>query len=552
MAVRSLKFVLTGDDRSASKALGKVSKSADKLDSRLGSLAGGLAGGALAAGVISFGKSSVSAFKEAEQAQASFNAAFEKFPKLADTNAKALSEYNSALAKKTIYDDDAIGSGQAVLAQFNLTGKQIKKITPLLLDYASKTGTDLPTAATNLGRAFMGNTRALKNLGINYKSTGNAGKDFENIQTLLNQKVGGFAEKEGKTAAGQAKILGNQYGELQEVVGSKMVPALNKMAGGLLDVLDFSQRNSTVIKPLVITVGGFAAAVWGVNKAVIAWKATEKAFLVVKGLFTTAVIAEGAAVGTTATAVTGLAAAETAAGAAGTAGAVGVGLFAGSVSALAASFTALVASGYFAWKFGDLALHAGEGGGDFAHQPLDPHQSGGSANSGSRGTMIGPGAKPDTRFVQPRHFGLAKGGPMRAGRSYLVGEDGPEMVTPRRSGYVHTAKQTQGMKFNPNVRLDTSQVVDNRLLTGMLTGSYAESFFGRIGREQNPIAPPGMRDYINYRTPTRHQRIRYEDGSYGYKTVVVKVDMSRSKVSKQLTSEQRRRGTNGHPRPFGL
>jgi hypothetical protein len=31
----------------------------------------------------------------------------------------------------------------------------------------------------------------------------------------------------------------------------------------------------------------------------------------------------------------------------------------------------------------------------------------------------------------------AKGGPMSPGRTYLVGEQGPELVTPTRSGYVH-------------------------------------------------------------------------------------------------------------------
>lgn len=39
----------------------------------------------------------------------------------------------------------------------------------------------------------------------------------------------------------------------------------------------------------------------------------------------------------------------------------------------------------------------------------------------------------------------AGGGPVRSGGTYLVGEEGPELITPTRSGFVHTAAQTAAM-----------------------------------------------------------------------------------------------------------
>jgi hypothetical protein len=39
----------------------------------------------------------------------------------------------------------------------------------------------------------------------------------------------------------------------------------------------------------------------------------------------------------------------------------------------------------------------------------------------------------------------ASGGPVQAGRPYLVGEQGPELVTPTRSGFVHPASKTAAM-----------------------------------------------------------------------------------------------------------
>ena len=41
--------------------------------------------------------------------------------------------------------------------------------------------------------------------------------------------------------------------------------------------------------------------------------------------------------------------------------------------------------------------------------------------------------------------GRASGGYMHAGTTYLVGELGPELITPTRSGYVHTAEETSDM-----------------------------------------------------------------------------------------------------------
>lgn len=42
--------------------------------------------------------------------------------------------------------------------------------------------------------------------------------------------------------------------------------------------------------------------------------------------------------------------------------------------------------------------------------------------------------------------GRASGGPIEAGRPYIVGEEGPELITPTRDGYVHDAAKTARMR----------------------------------------------------------------------------------------------------------
>ena len=237
-----------------------------------------LAGAAVGAAIWKFGKDSVQAYVEAQGAQTRLQEAFRKFPKLADVSIGALQDYNAELAKKTRFDDDATSSGQAVLAQFGLTGRQIMAVTPLLQDYAAKTGKDLPAAAEDLGKAMLGQGRALKAVGINFVDTGTAGGNFNQIMGSLRQQVGGFAEAEGKTAAGQAEILKNQFGELQETAGQKLLPALISVGGELLKLVGFVSDNQRVIVPLAAGVAGVAAAVYAVNKAVGAFRATQQAW----------------------------------------------------------------------------------------------------------------------------------------------------------------------------------------------------------------------------------------------------------------------------------
>lgn len=246
MASTNLTFDIFGRDRTASKALKGVGDQAGRTQGRLskfGKAAGmafaGIGTAAVAAGAViavDFGKQAVQAFMDAEAQQAKFDDAMSRFPGLAayKTGIEDLAE---SLALKTKYDDDATKSSAALLAQFGLTGRELTNLIPLVQDYATATGKDLGTASKDIGLALLGNKRALKSLGIDgFKPTGDRAKDLTTLMGLLTDKVGGLAEKEGKTAAGTMAILGNQFDEVKEDVGSALVPALTKLGRWFIDV----------------------------------------------------------------------------------------------------------------------------------------------------------------------------------------------------------------------------------------------------------------------------------------------------------------------------
>jgi hypothetical protein len=278
-AANQITLVFAGDATKLNRTFKEVGASSTNMSGKVASSSGGfrrMGAAAAAAGVavgtllFTIGRDSIKEFAAAETAQSKLQDAFARFPGLADTNINKLRALNETLAKKTRFDDDAFASGQAVLAQFKLTGRQLVDITPLLADYAAKTGQELPDAAGKLGKAFLGNTKALKELGINYKSTGDRAKDTAAITQLIREKVGGFADKEGKTAAGQAAILSNQFGELKETLGEKLLPVMLKLAEFGLKTIDWISKNKEIIIPLVTVIGVVTAAQWAWNVAMTA------------------------------------------------------------------------------------------------------------------------------------------------------------------------------------------------------------------------------------------------------------------------------------------
>lgn len=228
MATKSLTFDIFGRDRSASKTMRKVGKEADRTGDmfrRAGTVAAaGLAVAAAAA--VQFGVDSVKAYAEAQDAQNKLEFAYQKFPALAGGNIEALRKLNTELMKKTRFDDDALAVGQATLAQYGLTQTQLEQMTPLLADYAARSGKDIPTAAEDLGKALLGQGRALKDVGIDFTDTGTLAGNFDSIMGSLRAQVGGFAEQDAQTAAGKLENLQNRFGEVQESVGEKLMPVL--------------------------------------------------------------------------------------------------------------------------------------------------------------------------------------------------------------------------------------------------------------------------------------------------------------------------------------
>lgn len=221
--------------KAAEKELGKAENKLDKLGAGMvkggaGAMAfAGVAGAAL----MGFAK----AAEESELASLKLQNTLKNMPKLAGENADQFYELASAIQAKTVADDESVVSAMAMLGTFNLTAKEIKGVTPLVVDYARKFGVDLVAAATQVGKALDGNIGALKRNGVTIDAARFATDRYGAVVEALGQQVGGFAEAEGQTFSGQLEVMKNQAGELAEGIGRGVVPVMQNLMGVAQDVV---------------------------------------------------------------------------------------------------------------------------------------------------------------------------------------------------------------------------------------------------------------------------------------------------------------------------
>lgn len=213
---------------------------------------------ALAVAAVKFAVDAIAAAREHEQALVQLENAI-------DGDTSALIAQASALQMVTGFSDEAIMSADTILSKFELTTNQMMELNPLLLDYARYSGFEATQAALNLGKALLGNAKATKSLGINFKATGNTTKDLNTLMGLLEEKVGGVSEAFASTSEGRAAILNEKMDEIKETVGAGLIPVIVALQDILISL---APTIGLVAKPIVFFLVGIAATIYLVEDAI--------------------------------------------------------------------------------------------------------------------------------------------------------------------------------------------------------------------------------------------------------------------------------------------
>jgi len=196
-----------------------------------GSLVGigaGIAAAFSVQAVIQFGKASVDAFIEAEENAERLRFAITQIGNESEATFKTLIAQSEQLAAISIFSDDDIQKAQTALATFGLTGNQIDKLIPKILDLASANKIDLASATDAAIRSFEGQTRGLLTLGVKFDDTGSRIGNYNKFIEST-EKLTGATAQATETLAGQLQQTANRADELQEKLGEDLAPAFVKL-----------------------------------------------------------------------------------------------------------------------------------------------------------------------------------------------------------------------------------------------------------------------------------------------------------------------------------
>lgn len=158
-------------------------------------------------------------------------------------------DYISKLEMATGIADDQLRPSLGRLASVTGDVTKAQQLLALALDVSAGSGQSLDEITGVLVAAMLGNYKGLKQLGIEYTSTGNRAKDLENITKLLAERFGGQAAVNAATFEGKMRILGVAFGNLQEAIGYAVLPALTRF-------VDYLTRS--VVPGLQVVINAFS------------------------------------------------------------------------------------------------------------------------------------------------------------------------------------------------------------------------------------------------------------------------------------------------------
>ena len=198
-------------------------------------------------------KGVLTAFETQEMAETKINAALRSTRHAAGMAADELFNMAKQLQTVTLYGDETVLSAEALLLSFTKIGRDIfPQALETVLDMSTALGQDLKSSAIQVGKALQDpilGVTALRRVGVNFNEaqtevirnlvrTGRAAEAQRLILKELNTEFGGQARAAAGTYSGALKQMGNEMGDLREIIGEQLAPSFARLATEMGPVLD--------------------------------------------------------------------------------------------------------------------------------------------------------------------------------------------------------------------------------------------------------------------------------------------------------------------------
>jgi len=233
------------------KGLGKARKDVNSFDKTVKNLAKTLGVALSAAAVVNFGKQSVKAFLADDKAAATLTKTLNNLG-LAFEDQRIRSYVSNLESASGVLDSELRPALQGLLTTTGSVAKS-QELLGLALDVAAGSGESLVSVASDIGQAYVGNTKGLRKYNLGLTQTELKTASFLELQTALNKQFAGQNAARLDTYAGKLSLIKVSYDNMQETIGKGLVDSFvllagdNGIGGATSAIETFGQTASDVI-----------------------------------------------------------------------------------------------------------------------------------------------------------------------------------------------------------------------------------------------------------------------------------------------------------------
>jgi len=208
------------------------------------------------AGITRWLKSSVGAAKESISAQARLEAAVTASGASWASQGKQIDALIQKHSKLAAVDDEELAGAFATLTQTTGSSAAAMKYLGLVTDVSRGAHISLSDAGKLVGKVASGNTSSLSRYGITLQK----GATAQEALGLLQKRFAGQAKDYGQSEAGAADRVAISMENLQETIGTSLLPVVTSLAGKTVTLLEKFQSLPGPLQSIAIGIAAVAIA----------------------------------------------------------------------------------------------------------------------------------------------------------------------------------------------------------------------------------------------------------------------------------------------------
>jgi len=238
---RTLKLSILADVDDLKKKLGTGSQEVEGFGSKLadfGKKAAAAFAIAAAAAVAYAGKLAIDGVKAAiedEAAQKKLATTLGNVTNATDKQIASVEKAITAMSLQYGVSDEKLRPSLDRLVRSTQDVTKAQELQKLALDIAAGTGKDLTAVSEALGKAYDGNLGALKRLGVGIDESIIKNKDFDGAVAALSETFEGQASVQADTFQGKMARLSVAFDEAKETVGSFILDAITPIVENIVN-----------------------------------------------------------------------------------------------------------------------------------------------------------------------------------------------------------------------------------------------------------------------------------------------------------------------------